>query len=74
MFWPGEHFDEPPERELKPALGVLWRHLGNWRGLSDDERHFRNEIHHESGVRPERFQKGVTPDRKLRLAFAKQRP
>ena len=50
------------------------KQLGDWRGLSDDVRYFRNEIHDESSIRSQRFPKSVAPGRKLRLAFAKQRP
>ena len=73
MFRAREDSNEAPEHELKPALRVLWRQLGDRRRLSDDEFHFGNQVHDESCVRAQRLLQGVAPSRQLRFALPEER-
>src|SRR5215831_6041662 len=45
MFRPREDADKLPKDQLEAPLRVLWRKLRD-RRLSDEELHFRNEVHH----------------------------
>src|SRR5215470_7992704 len=74
VFGPGEHVDKLPKHQLEAPLRVLWRKLRDWRWLSDEELHFRNEIHDQPCVGLQRLPQRVTPRRKVRFAFAEQRP
>ena len=74
MFRPSEDADKLPKHHLEAPLRVLWRKLRDRRRLSDDELHFRNEIHNQSCVRSQRLPQRVAPRRKVRFAFAEQRP
>src|SRR5215469_10500256 len=74
MFRPSEDTDELPKHQLKAPLRVLWGKLRNRRWLSNDQPHFRNEIHNQSCVRSECFPQSIAPRGKVRFAFAEQRP
>src|SRR5215475_4077603 len=74
MFRPREHVDKLPKYHLEAPLRALWRKLGDRRRLSDDELHFRNEIHHQSCVRSQGLPQSIAPRRKVRFALAEQRP
>src|SRR6516225_6271393 len=74
MFRSSEDTDELPKHQLKAPLRVLWRKLGDWRRLSNNQPHFRNEIHNQSCVRSECFPQRIAPRRKLGFTFAEQRP
>src|SRR5215468_9414984 len=74
MFRPSEDADELSKHQLETPLGVLWRKLGDRRRLSDDELHFRNEIHDQSCVRSECLPQCVAPRCKVRFALAEQWP
>src|SRR5215472_154613 len=74
MFRPSEDADKLPKYQLEAPLCVLWCKLRNRRWLSDNELHFRNEIHNQSRVRSQRFAQRVAPGREVGFAFAEQRP
>src|SRR5262249_20968289 len=74
MFRPREDVDKLPKYQLEAPLRVLWRKLRNQRRLSDDELHFRNEIHNQSCVRAQRLPQRVAPPREVPFALAEQRP
>src|SRR5215471_20388843 len=74
MFRPREDADKLPKYQLEAPLCVLWCKLRNRRWLSDNELHFRNEIHNQSRVRSQRFAQRVAPGREVGFAFAEQRP
>ncbi len=46
-----EHSDESPKHDLKSALSILERKIGDGRRFADDELQFRNEVHDELPVR-----------------------
>ena len=69
---PGEHAEEAPEHQLKAALRVMGRQLGNRRLLADDELQLRNEVDDELAVRAKRLAKSLAPSSQLRIALAKQ--
>src|SRR5262244_2556362 len=74
MFRPSEDADKLPKHQLEAPLRVLWRKLRDRLRLSNDELHFRNDIHNQSGVRPERLPQRLAPRRKVCFALGKQRP
>src|SRR5215510_7024409 len=74
VFRPSEDADELPKHHLEAPLRVLWWKLRHRRRLSDDELHFRNEIHNQSCVWSQRLPQRIAPRRKVRFAFAEQRP
>ena len=51
MFRPREYADKSPEHQLKAALRILWRKLGDRWLFADDVLQFRDEIHNEPSVR-----------------------
>src|SRR5215471_8291572 len=61
MFRPREHADKSPKHHLEAPFRILWRKLSDRRRLSDDERHFRNEINNQSCVRTQRLAQSVAP-------------
>src|SRR5262249_5725934 len=74
MLRPSEHADKLAKHHLEASLRVLWRKLRNRRRLSNDEPHFRNEIHNQSCVWSQRLPQLITPRCKVRFGFAEQRP
>src|SRR6516165_6276447 len=74
MFRPREGADELPKHQLEAPLCILWRKLKHRQRLTDDELHFRNEIHNQPCVRSQRLPQRVAPLREVRFAFAEQRP
>ena len=51
MLGTSEDADELLEHQLESPLRVARRQFGNWRWLSDDQLHVRNEIDNQSRVR-----------------------
>src|SRR6516165_6582064 len=74
MFRPSEEADKLSEHQLEAPLRVLWRKLRNRRRFSDDELHFRNEIHNQSGVRSQSLTQRVAPRREVRFVLPQQWP
>ena len=74
MFRPREDADELPKHQLEAPLRVVWRNLRDWRRLSDDELHFRNEVRHQSCVRSQGLPQRIAPRCEVRFGFAEQRP
>src|SRR5262249_1165036 len=74
MFRPSEDTDELTKHQLETPLRVLWRKLRDRRWRSDNERHFRNEIHNQSCVQSQRLPQRVAPGREVGFTFAEQRP
>src|SRR5262249_666439 len=74
MFRPSEDADKLSEHQLEAPLRVLWRKLRNRRRFSDDELHFRNEIHNQSGVRSQSLTQRVAPKREVRFVLPQQWP
>src|SRR6516225_9140221 len=73
MFGPSEDTDELPQHQPKAPLRVLWWKLRNRRRLSNDQPHFRNEIHNQSRVRSQRFPQCIAPRCEVGFALAEQR-
>src|SRR5262249_11929595 len=70
MFRPSEDTDELTKHQLETPLRVLWRKLRDRRGGSDNELHFRNEIHNQSCVQSQRLPQRVAPGREVGFTFA----
>jgi hypothetical protein len=51
MFRPREHPKEPLEDQLKPALRLSGRQIGEWRLFSDDQLQFLDKVDHQLAVR-----------------------
>src|SRR5262249_42936052 len=73
MFRPSEDADKLSKHQLETPLRVLWRKLRDRRWRSDNELHFRNEIHNQSCVRSQRLPQRVAPGREVGFTFAEQR-
>src|SRR5262245_38284925 len=72
MFRSREDIDESTEYQVKPALGVLLRQVGN-RGLFSNNRfQLRDQTHYQLSVRIERFLQGTAPRVQLLFAFIQQ--
>jgi len=69
MFRPGENADELPETHLEAPLRVMRRKLEDRRRFSNDELHFRNEIHNQTCVRSQRLAQGSRQERKVPDSF-----
>src|SRR5262245_52167866 len=74
MVRTSEDADKLSEHQLEAPLRVLWRKLRNRRRFSDDELHFRNEIHNQSGVRSQSLTQRVAPKREVRFVLPQQWP
>src|ERR1700744_4678250 len=73
MFWPREYADKSPEDQLKAALRILWRQLGDRWLFADDVLQFRDEINNEPTVRFERFEQRLPPWPQFRFGLAQKR-
>src|SRR6266446_8586798 len=73
MFRTSEYVDKPPEHQPETPLRVLWRKIRDWWLFSDDELQFRDQIHHELPVRPQRLPEGLTPAAQLRVTRPQER-
>src|SRR5262249_37897273 len=74
MFRPREDADELPKHHLEAPLRVLWRKLRHRPWFSDDELHFRNEIHDQSGVGSQRLPQRIAPRGEVSFALPEQWP
>jgi hypothetical protein len=72
MFWLRENADKSSEHQLKAALRILWRQLGNRRLFADDVLQFRDEINNELTVRFERLEERLPPLPQLRFRLAQK--
>src|SRR5262244_3828570 len=74
MLRPREHADESANHEPEAALRVLRGKLGHRWLFTDDDLQFRDQIHHQLAIRPERAAKGLTPPAQLGFALAEEMP
>src|SRR5215472_6883802 len=65
MFRPSKDTDQLPKHHLEASLRVLRRKLNDWRQLSNEKLQFRDDVHHQSCVRPQGLPQGVAPWRKV---------
>ncbi len=69
MIVSGEYADEPPEQHLKAAPCLLGRELEDGRLFANDELELGDEVHHQLGVRAQRFPQSVAPLADLHVAL-----